>query len=139
TADLRVYMDEELLAGGHGVPARGVPHHVQNVDAFGVTVENGQGELEGITLARLGYVVDMGLDGEERMSGFTVGLVDPDEAEEGIGAVAECQQEARLAHVLVVVDPRFGNLRAIEHERSRQLTILAPLPSTGAFEWGSDP
>src|SRR5699024_10289747 len=90
-------------------------------------------------LARLGYVVDMGLDGEERMSGFTVGLVDADETEEGIGAVAECQQEARLAHVLVVVDPRFGNLRAIEHERSRQLTILAPLPSPGAFEWGSDP
>jgi hypothetical protein len=53
----------------------------------------------------------------EQPAGGPVLLVDPYIAEEGVRAVAEDQQEARLAQVAVVVDPLAAHRCAVQPQR----------------------
>jgi hypothetical protein len=118
-AGSRVHVQQHLLAGGDQLAGRAEVHLVHDVQPLGVGAEHLDGQAELLALACLAQVTQVRLDRVERVARLAVGVVDPEEAEEGVRALAHDQQVRGLGEVMVVVGPRGRDRHLIQPERSR--------------------
>ncbi len=125
-AGLGVDVNEQLLGGGDEYVGLAVAHLVEEVQPTIVVVEDLQGHHEGLAERDLVSVVEMRLGGVQRVPGRPVGLVDAEKPEEGVGVVPEREQEAGLAHVVVVVHPLRRRGGAVQAQRRVDDCVVVP-------------
>jgi hypothetical protein len=117
----RVHVQQHLLGGGDQPAGRAQVHLVQDVQPLGVGAEHLDGEAQLLALAGLAQVAQVGLDRVERVSPVAVGVVDPEEAEEGVRAFPHDQQVRGFGEVMVVVGPLGADRHLRQPERGRDV------------------
>src|SRR5262245_46928407 len=132
-------MDEHLLSSREEYAGVAVPHLVEDVYPLVVVVEQLQRQRQRFALGHLTAMMQMRLDGVERLTGRAVVLVNADEPEERVGVVSEHEQVARLAHVPVVVDPGRFDRRVMQPQGCLDGGGVVPGVVTAAFVRRDDP
>ena len=112
-------MDEQLLAGRDALAIAAAMHLVCDVQPLAVDADDPDGQAQFLADDGLSQIAQVRLHRVDAAPRLAVGLVDADQAEQGIRSIPEDEQVGRLAHVAVVVRPgRYDRTRVHRKRRT---------------------